>query len=136
LKIVIDANIFVSAIFWGGFPKAVLVRVAEELDTLFITKAIVYEIQNVLIKPKFRLTAEIAKQRISEIEALGNIVVISPKHRVKGVCRDPKDDMYLECAISADADYIISGDFDLLDIKEYGGIKIVNARDYLDIATA
>jgi hypothetical protein len=68
---------------------------------------------------------------VTRIESIGENITVLPKHRVKGVCRDSKDDMYLECAVAATADYIISGDRDLLDLKEYGGVKIVSAREYL-----
>jgi predicted nucleic acid-binding protein len=61
------------------------------------------------------------------------MVTVSPTRRIMGVCRDPNDDKYIECAIAAGAGYIISGDRDLLVLKEYGGVKIVNARDYLNI---
>ncbi|MDR2577472.1 MAG: putative toxin-antitoxin system toxin component, PIN family [Chitinispirillales bacterium] len=49
------------------------------------------------------------------------------------ICRDADDDIYLECALSGQADYIVTGDTDLLILKEYRGIEIVNASQYLEI---
>jgi len=133
VKIVLDANIFVSAYFWGGNPDAILGRVAAGADMLFITDAILREIEFVLKLAKFGLNSNGVRRRLAHIECLASKVAVSPKHRLTGVCRDPGDDKYLECALAAGADYIISGDRDLLVLKEYGGVKIVNARDYLDI---
>jgi uncharacterized protein len=123
MKTVLDANVIVSASVWGGNPRKVIARFSDGLDTLFITADIVDEVEDVLRRPKFGLSSEEAELRIAEIEELGSKVVVSPERRITGVCRDPKDDMYLECALAAGADYIISGDSDLLSLKEYGGVK-------------
>jgi len=133
MKTVLDANVIVSAAVWGGNPRKIIKRVADGLDKLFIAEYIIDELEDVLRRPIFGLSSEEAELRIAEIERLGKKVAASPERRVTGVCRDPDDDIYLECAVSAGADYLITGDRDLLDIKEYGGVKIVNARDYLDI---
>ena len=50
---------------------------------------------------------------------------------IGGVCRDPKDDMVLECAAKSEAALILSGDLDLLSLKHYKGILILTAREYL-----
>ena len=105
------------------------------MDKLFFTDDIINEVERVLGKPKLHLNEYDVKRIVMRIEHIGKKISISPEHRVKGVCRDPKDDIYLECAIAANAQYIISGDRDLLDLKEYGGVKIVNARGYLDIVS-
>jgi len=133
MKTVLDANIFISAIFWDGNPLAVTQRAARGLDNLFFTDDIINEVERVLGKPKLHLGEYDIKRIVMRVEHIGKKISISQQHRVKGICRDPKDDMYLECALAAAADYIITGDSDLLDLKEYGGVKIVNARSYLDI---
>jgi hypothetical protein len=52
------------------------------------------------------------------------------------VPRDPEDNMVLECAIEAEAEYIVSGDKDLLELKEYRGIRIIRAGDFLNLVSA
>jgi uncharacterized protein len=131
MKIVLDANIFISSFFWGGNPRSVLDRVIKGIDKLFITKEILDEIESVLIRPKFHIDKEKAAYFISSIEEIGNLVI--PKKQINNASRDKTDNKYLECGITADADYIISGDVHLLEIKEYKTIKIVTARDYLGI---
>jgi len=133
MKTVLDANVIVSASVWGGNPRKIINRFSDGLDKLFITTDIVDEVEYVLRRPMFGLSSEEVEQRIAEIERLGNEVFVSPEHRITGVCRDLDDEIYLECAIAAGAGYIITGDKDLLVLKEYGDVKIVNARSYLDI---
>jgi len=136
MNVVLDANIYVSAYIWGGKPDAILDRIAEELDTLFISDDIIDELKTVFRKPKFHLNKERINSIIANIEQFGKNVAVFPKHRTPGASRDPKDDRYLECAIAADADYIISGDIHLLELKEYRGVKIVSVKEYLEIVNA
>jgi putative PIN family toxin of toxin-antitoxin system len=133
MKIVIDANLFISALIWDGIPETIVNRAADRSDTLFISDAILDEIDRTFRKPKFGRSEDHVVSFVAYIKKIGKTVTISPKHRITNVCRDPDDDKYIECALAAGAGYIISGDSDLLDLKEYGDIKIVNARDYLDI---
>jgi len=134
MKIVIDANMFISALIWDGIPETVVNRAADRSDTLFISDAILDEIDRTLRKPKFGRSEDHVVSFVAYIKKIGKKVTVSPKHRITGICRDHSDDKYIECALAAGADYIISGDRDLLDLKEYGGVKIVNARDCLDVA--
>ena len=50
---------------------------------------------------------------------------------VEGICRDPEDDKFISCAIPGSADYIVSGDKDLFDLKKYKSIKIIKASDFI-----
>jgi uncharacterized protein len=131
MKIVLDANIFVSSFFWGGNPRLVLKRVIAGIDELFITKEILDEIESVMGRPKFHADKQKIIYFIDSIEEIGNKII--PKKQVKNGSRDKADNKYLECGITAGVDYIISGDIHLLELKEYENIKIVTAKDYLGI---
>jgi putative PIN family toxin of toxin-antitoxin system len=131
MKIVIDANVFISSFFWGGNPRLVLERVIAGADELFITKEILDEVESVVGRPKFHADKEKTAYFINSIEEIGNKIV--PKRHIKNGSRDKADNKYLECGITADVDYIISGDIDLLELKEYENIKIVTAKNYLDL---
>jgi putative PIN family toxin of toxin-antitoxin system len=134
MKIVIDANIFVSAFFWAGKPQAVIERVQRNLDVLFITDEIIKEIEYVLRKPKFRKHEEMVRPKINFIKTYGRKITVRQRITTGG-CRDKSDNKYLECAIAGNADYIISGDIHLLELKRYGDTRIVNAREYLEIVS-
>ena len=129
MRLVLDANIFVSSFFWGGNPRMVLERVIEGIDELFITKEILDEIEEVMGRSKFHAEKEEVEYFINSIEEIGNKIV--PKIKIKNGSRDKADNKYIECGMAANVDYIISGDIHLLELREYGNIKIKSAREYL-----
>jgi len=131
MKIVLDANIFVSSFFWGGNPRLVLERVITGTDELFVTKEILDEIETVVGRPKFHADKEKTAYFINSIEEIANKIV--PKRKINNGSRDKADNKYLECGITADVDYIISGDIHLLELKEYKNIKIITAKEYLEL---
>ena len=131
MKIVLDANIFISSFFWGGNPQKIIERIISGIDELYITKEILDEIEGVLKRPKFHADNDGINYFINSIEEIGN--KITPQKLVINISRDITDNKYIECGITVDADYIISGDVHLLELREYKNIKIMNAKDYLDI---
>jgi len=131
MKIILDANIFISSFFWGGNPKKVVERVITGIDDLFITKEIIEELEDVVKRPKFHADNDRINYFINAVEEISN--KITPQKLIKGGSRDIKDNKYIECGIAANADFIISGDIHLLELKKYKNIKIVNVKDYLDI---
>ena len=127
LKLVLDANTLVSAFFWEGNEAELLRKIEQGGANLYITNEILKEVEEVIKRPKFNevmrkanLTPDQIMQKIVSLSHL----VIAPKITVK-VCRDEKDNKFLECAESAKADYLVSGDEDLFILKEYNGIPIV-----------
>jgi putative PIN family toxin of toxin-antitoxin system len=133
MKIVVDANIFVSSYFWGGNPRKVFERIITELDELYISQEILDEIKDVISRPKFHADMNEIKLYIDSIEEVATKIKV--KEKIKIVSRDKNDDKYIKCAISGDVNYIISGDIHLLEIKEYENIKIIKAKEYLDIVS-
>jgi len=108
----------------------VLERVIEGIDELFITKEILNEIEEVMERPKFHAEKEEINYFINSIEEIGNKII--PKRKIKNGSRDKTDNKYIECGIAANVDYIISGDIHLLELREYGKIKIITAKNYLE----
>ena len=129
-KIVIDTNIYISAIFWGGKPRAIvdLGRIGQLL--IFSSSEIEREIEKKLTT-KFGLSGEEAAQILIDFSAFTMAVKIFP--RIKVINDDPDDDKFIECAVASRADFIVSGDKHLLDLEEYEGIKIMKAADFLFI---
>jgi putative PIN family toxin of toxin-antitoxin system len=131
MKIVLDANIFISSFFWGGNPRNVLQRAITKLDELYISKEILDEIEDVMGRKKFHAEKIEIDYYISSIEEIANKIV--PKKIIKNGSRDRTDDKYIECGIAGNVDYIIAGDIHLLEIRKYGTINIISAREYLEI---
>ena len=131
MKLVLDTNIFISAFYRGGNPQKVIGRIIEGLDELYISNEILNEITAVMARPKFKTQPEIIERYIRTIEKIGKKVFISGK--LKGICRDKEDDDIIECGILCGADYLITGDIDLLVIESYRNIKIVTVKKYFEI---
>ena len=130
MKIILDANVLISAFFWGGNPRKVLERAITKTDELFITKEILEEIEEVMGRPKFHADKEKIDYFINSLEEIGNKII--PKRKIKNGSRDKTDNKYIECGITANVDYIVSGDIHLLELKEYDSIKIVAPKEYLE----
>jgi putative PIN family toxin of toxin-antitoxin system len=127
----LDANIFISSFFWGGNPRDVLQRAIIKLDELYISKEILNEIEDVMGRKKFHAEKTEIDYFINSIEEISN--KIAPKKTIKNGSRDKTDNKYIECGITGNVDYIISGDIHLLEMRKYDTIKIISAREYLEI---
>jgi putative PIN family toxin of toxin-antitoxin system len=130
MKLVLDTNVFISAFFWGGNPRKIMTRIIEGKDYLFSSDAIIGEVAKVMSRPKFGASPQIVLQFT---ESIRNLAVMVPLMGiVNGVCRDKDDDKILECAILCQADYIITGDDDLLSLANFKGTEIITANQYLN----
>lgn len=124
--VVLDTNVWISALFFGGKPEQALLKAFEE-DTVAVCKQLIEEIEEVAVR-KFLQQAGPVKKRLDELTA--NALWIKVLGELK-VSRDPDDDVILECARNSKAQVIISGDNDLLDLKYFEGIPIMTAGQYL-----
>jgi putative PIN family toxin of toxin-antitoxin system len=131
MKIVLDSNIFVSSFFWGGNPRKVFDRVTNGLDELFITDDILKEIKTVMSRKKFDADIKKVENYINIIESYS--VKIFCKNVAEEISRDRDDNKILQCGLEGDVDFIITGDEDLLILKNYRNIKIINSKDYVNI---
>ena len=129
-RIVLDTNILLSALlFKGALSRFVeLWRKGKILPV--ISKETFEELARVLQYPKFSLSKDEIKSVIEQ-EILPYFEIIEVVKAVKGVCRNPGDDKFISCALSASADCIVSGDKDLFDLKQYKSAKIIKASDFL-----
>ncbi|MDR0315559.1 MAG: putative toxin-antitoxin system toxin component, PIN family [Treponema sp.] len=134
MKLVLDTNIFISAFYWGGNPQKVIDGIIEGMDTLFISNEILDEVAAVMTGSKFKTGPEIIERYIRTIEKIGKKVFIAGK--IKGICRDKNDDDKIECGVLSGADYLITGDDDLLVLESYQQMKITTANEYLKIVNS
>jgi putative PIN family toxin of toxin-antitoxin system len=130
MKLVLDTNIFISSFFWGGNPRKIMTRIIDGKDTLYVCNEILNETHFVMARPKFNVTYRLINHFINSIEEIANRVIISGT--IQGVCRDSDDDKILECAVIGNVDFIISGDRDLLSLKEFQGIPVISAAEYIN----
>jgi putative PIN family toxin of toxin-antitoxin system len=122
MKAVFDTNVLVAAFVTEGVCAKLLGRARRRQLDLVISPFILKEFENVLLK-KLSASKEqirVAAKLISEVAQ-----IVTPVSMVSGVCRDPDDDQILSCALSAEAEYLVTGDLDLLELKEFHGIEIL-----------
>src|SRR3990167_7766620 len=135
LKLVLDTNTIISAFFWEGNEAELFRKIEEGKAKLCITIEILKEVEEVIKRPKFNEVMRKANltpdQIMQKIVSLSHLVIAS-KFNIK-VCRDEKDNKFLECAESAKANYIVSGDEDLLSLKDYKGIPIAKSERILKL---
>ena len=127
--VVIDSSVWISALQFGGNYTAPIQAVEKALrnDTLATTPLLNAEIQRTLVQ-KFRWSVADTRRIVDAYFKNAIHVDITGKLRI---CRDPNDDMIVECAMKANAQLIISGDKDLLSLGSYCGIRIVSPAEYL-----
>jgi putative PIN family toxin of toxin-antitoxin system len=130
LRVVADTNVLVSALHAGGNPQLVLDRASRGQIDLYLSPFILQELSAALASRKFRWTAT----RIAEALRVLPAQVIDPGAGRLHVVRDEADNRILECALAARADWLVTGDRDLLQLKTYRRIKIVLPAEFLRLA--
>ena len=120
----------ISAILFGGKPRQVLERVIRGEIRLCMSEEILEELKGVLRRSKFNYSTEAIQVILTELISLSDVVTPSKKIRV--VMEDPEDNRILECAVEAEANYIITGDFHLLRLGRYQDIEVLNAVAFLE----
>ena len=128
MKAVFDTNVLIAAFLTEGLCSGLLIRARKQAFNLVLCDDIIREFEGIL-KKKFRLTSTDISEILSIVsEAAPEILhKLSP---IPNICRDPNDDMVIACAIDAPADYIVTGDEDLLILKNYKHIVIINPRNF------
>lgn len=128
-RVALDSNVFISAVLFGGKPRAILNLAIEGLFEIAISDDILEEIKGVMEGKKFQFPTKIVHALMREIEDLA--VFVEPKDRIEAVTDDPEDNRVLECAVESGSDVIISGDSHLLALGSFGKIKIMSPDDFL-----
>lgn len=129
MKIVIDTNVLISGVFFGGFPRKILTSIVNQKIIACATTEIISEYEEIVQEMIDRKQGHINKSILSPLIRV--MEIINPISHIE-VCRDPDDNKFLECAKDSNALYIVSGDKDLLVIKEYENIQIVTAKDFYE----
>jgi uncharacterized protein len=129
-KVVFDTNIFISAVLFGGNPRQCLELARAGKIELYVSRDILVELSQ-------KLQEKFGWSRIDVNELIEGLVkfakLIEPKRKVDVIKSDPSDNMILECGISADADFIVSGDKKhLLSLKKFREIPLVSSKQFLD----
>lgn len=134
MRVVIDTNVIVSGFFFGGIPAAVL-RLAESgtVTACFTTETLA-EANRILAQKEFeKYRQQLSYPVATMLEALArtSLHFPTPADIPSHITSDPSDNHFLACAQIANAQYIISGDKHLLNLKKFARIPIVTPRQFL-----
>lgn len=127
MKIVLDTNVLIAALIARGVCHELLEHCVLR-HTLLTSDFILEETQEKLTE-KFGYSVDLAEEAVSLLRS--RMKLVAPANLERQVCRDPDDDNILAAAVSGKCDCIITGDKDLLVLKEYEGIDILSPRDFI-----
>lgn len=133
LRAAIDTSVMVSVAFAKeGLARHLRDLIADDAFTLVTSKPIMKELYEVLHYPHIVKRFKPAKEDIDEFIGMlmEKSVIVEGTYTVE-VSEDPKDDMFIACALEAKADYIVSRDPHLRNLKHYHGIQIVDATTFI-----
>ena len=132
MRVVLDTNVLISAVFWAGKPKEVL-NVVRRGHVVFVTSGpLLDELRSVLVDKQKPFALD-EKQAEIFLEHLGDFAeIIQPTSKLS-VCMDEPDNRVLECALDGHADFVVTGDKDLLVLGLFEGTRIVSVSGFLDI---
>ena len=135
LRAVLDAKVYVSAYVRPEGPPGQIVErlLRDRTFELVLSAEIAEEVLQALAYPKVLKNARAKVEPdlwFEDIVMLAEFVTGQP---IESVSEDPDDDKYIAAAIEGRASFVVSGDPDLLDIKEHQGVRIVNPRAFLEL---
>ena len=131
-RVVLDTNVVISSLLFKGGLSSIVGLWREGKIVPIISKETFDELRAVLEYPKFSLSRAEIKSLI-EHEILPFFEVVNVSKHIKGACRDLGDDKFISCAISANAEFIVTGDKDLSDLKKCQFVRIMKASDFIQM---
>jgi len=129
-RVVLDTSVLISALLFEGELSRLVGQWQLGVFTPVISKETFEELETVLSYPKFHLSGKEKRLILSE-EVLPFFEVVEVKEKIKGIWRDPADDKFISCALSAGSEVIVTGDKDLMAVKKHRTVRIVSAGDFL-----
>ena len=134
-RLVFDTNVIVSADLFEDSGPGRALSLALDLGTLLLSLALIEELQAVLSRPRFDHYATRGEREEFLRDLIREAEIIEVTQRIRA-CRDPNDDKILELAVNGQADYIVTGDDDLLVMNPFRSIAIVTPSEFLTVAAA
>lgn len=132
MRCVFDTNTLISALLFKNSVPGKALYSALASGTILISAETIRELAEVIDRPKFDryLTIEERAEFLGALLAQVELIEVSEDAKL---CRDPKDDKFLNLASSGAADYLVTGDEDLLILQAHKDTHILKPRDFLEL---
>ncbi len=134
IAVLIDTNVYVSAIAFGGTSRQVVNAIVSGKIVNYTSNEIIDELTDVLNRPKFAYDKNVIRSIISEIEQISELLNDYPEIDLVG--QDSNDNHVLSCAIQAQVDYLVTGDSDLLILNPQSNLRIFSPAEFLVVLDA
>jgi len=131
VKIVCDTNILVSGFMYSGNEREIIRKISLGEVINFTSKELLLEFASVIKRKKFKLNKDEQRRILKFLIEISEIV--EPTKTINIIKEDPADNRVIEVALESRSRYIISGDKHLLNLRKYKNIKILSAREFIDI---
>ncbi len=134
-KVVIDTNVFVSGLLGSPVSRSVIEAWLSGRFVLVLSSQLLSELLDVLSRPKISRYINVDQQQILMNSLLNHTEFVVPVQQI-AICRDPKDDMFLNVAIAAQAHYLVTNDNDFLEddiLKDFMlrlGVRVITPVDF------
>lgn len=131
MKVIFDTNVLMAAFLTEGLCSRILLRANRGDFDLYISSSIIREFEEAL-----RIKAGFSRRESGAIISLVNEIVQlaepkeNDKRKAHGLCRDETDDHVLACALACNADYLVTGDKDLLEVKRLHHLTVISPREF------
>jgi putative PIN family toxin of toxin-antitoxin system len=129
-RFVVDNNILVSALLVKNSIPFQVIQKTEELGIILYSEATLLELNQVLNRKKFAKYFTLEEKQAFLVKLIEKSELVEIEEIITA-CRDPKDDKFLELAVSGKADFMITGDRDLLVLNPFRSIEIITANEFL-----
>lgn len=133
MRLVLDTNAAISAPLWHGTPGKLIDAAQSKTLSLFSSAPLLAELRGALLREKF--AKQLKAKGLAPVEIADGfaalVTIVTPAVIRPTITHDPPDDVVLATALAAQADLIVSGDPDLLNLKSYQNIPIVNPAEAL-----
>ena len=131
MKVIFDTNVLMAAFITEGLCSRLLLRANRRDFELYVSSSIMDEFEEGL-----RIKAGFSKREIGAVISLVSEIILlaepeeNHQRLASGICRDKTDDHVLACALACHADYLVTGDKDLLEVKRLHHLRVISPRDF------
>lgn len=134
MRVVLDVNVWISGLLWGGVPSKLLRLARNQQITIFVSKDILLELETTLKRDKFQQRLQVRGYSVEYLMSVAQGFSQNCPTTSIDVpeLRDPKDTKILAAALAASAEVIVTGDQDLLVLTQFNEIPILTPQNFID----